>query len=146
MSVATESGFDLLVERGFVYQSSNDQALREALKRPITYYCGYDATASSLTAGPLVPIMMLAHLQRAGHRPIALVGGGTTMVGDPTGKAEARQLLSREQIASHQEGIKAQLSRYLDFSNDRAWMVNNADWLLDLRYVDFLREIGRHFS
>src|SRR5262245_22125860 len=83
MSVATESGFDLLVERGFVYQSSNDQALREVLKRPITYYCGYDATASSLTAGHLVPIMLLAHLQRAGHRPIALVGGGTTMVGDP---------------------------------------------------------------
>jgi tyrosyl-tRNA synthetase len=141
-----ESGFDLLVERGFVYQSSNDQALRAALTRPVTLYCGYDPTASSLTVGHLVPVMMLAHLQRAGHRTIALVGGGTTMVGDPTGKTEARQLLSREQIASNQEGIKAQLSRYLDFSGGRAQMVNNADWLLKLGYIDFLREIGRHFS
>src|SRR5215217_8497642 len=141
-----ESGFDLLVERGFVYQSSNDQALRAALTRPMTLYCGYDPTASSLTVGHLVPIMMLAHLQRAGHRPIALVGGGTTMVGDPTGKTEIRQMLSKEQIANNQISIQSQLSRYLDFSNDRALMVNNADWLLDLRYIDFLREIGRHFS
>src|SRR3954467_14793302 len=124
MSVATESGFDLLVERGFVYQSSNDQALREALKRPVTYYCGYDATASSLTVGHLVPIMMLAHLQRAGHRPIALVGGGTTMGGDPTGKAEARQMMTLEQIASNQVAIQSQLSRFLDFSEGRALMVN----------------------
>jgi tyrosyl-tRNA synthetase len=141
-----ESGFDLLVERGFVYQSSNDQALRAALARPMTLYCGYDPTASSLTVGHLVPIMMLAHLQRAGHRPIALVGGGTTMVGDPTGKTEARQMMSLEQIASNQEGIKAQLGRYLDFSEGRALMVNNADWLPNLRYIEFLREIGRHFS
>ena len=141
-----ESGFDLLVERGLVYQSSNDQALRAALTSPMTLYCGYDPTASSLTVGHLVPIMMLAHLQRAGHRTIALVGGGTTMVGDPTGKTEARQLLSKEQIASNQEGIKAQLGRYLDFSDGRAQMVNNADWLLKLGYIDFLREIGRHFS
>jgi tyrosyl-tRNA synthetase len=141
-----ESGFDLLVERGFVYQSSNDQALRAALTRPMTLYCGYDPTASSLTVGHLVPIMMLAHLQRAGHRTIALVGGGTTMVGDPTGKTEARQMLSLEQIASNQEGIKAQLGRFLDFSDGRAQMVNNADWLPGLRYIEFLREIGRHFS
>lgn len=141
-----ESGFDLLVERGFVYQSSNDQALRAALTRPMTLYCGYDPTANSLTVGHLVPIMMLAHLQRAGHRPIALVGGGTTMVGDPTGKTEARQMMSLEQIAGNQEDIKAQLSRYLDFSEGRALMVNNADWLPNLRYIDFLREIGRHFS
>jgi len=141
-----ESGFDLLVERGFVYQSSNDQALRAALTRPMTLYCGYDPTASSLTVGHLVPIMMLAHLQRAGHRPIALVGGGTTMVGDPTGKAEARQMMTLEQIANNQISIQSQLSRYLDFSNDRALMVNNADWLPNLRYIDFLREIGRHFS
>ena len=144
-----ESGFDLLVERGFVYQSSNDQALRAALARPLTLYCGYDPTANSLTVGHLVPIMMLAHLQRAGHRPIALVGGGTTMVGDPTGKAEARAMMSREQIAVNQEAIKGQLSHYLDFSPTspvQARMVNNADWLLKLGYVDFLREIGRHFS
>ncbi|MGE3911550.1 MAG: tyrosine--tRNA ligase [Chloroflexota bacterium] len=141
-----ESGFDLLVERGFVYQSSNDQALRAALARPLTLYCGYDPTAPSLTVGHLVPIMMLAHLQRAGHRPIALVGGGTTMVGDPTGKTEARQMMSLEQIASNQEAIKGQLGRYLDFSEGRAIMLNNADWLPKLHYIDFLREIGRHFS
>jgi tyrosyl-tRNA synthetase len=146
MSVAVDSGFDLLVERGFVYQSSNDQALREALKRPVTYYCGYDATASSLTAGHLVPIMMLAHLQRAGHRPIALVGGGTTMVGDPTGKTQMRQMLTLEEIGRNQEAIKGQLAHFLDFEDDRALMLNNADWLLKLGYVDFLREIGRHFS
>jgi tyrosyl-tRNA synthetase len=146
MSVATQSGFDLLVERGFVYQSSNDQALREVLKRPITYYCGYDATASSLTAGHLVPIMMLAHLQRAGHRPIALVGGGTTMVGDPTGKTEMRKMLSLDEIRQNQEAIRGQLAHFLDFDNGRALMLNNADWLLKLGYVDFLREIGRHFS
>ena len=141
-----ESGFDLLKERGFVYQSSNDQALRAALSRPITLYCGYDPTASSLTVGHLVPVMMLAHLQRTGHRTIALVGGGTTMVGDPTGKAEARQMLSLEQIASNQEGIKTQLGRHLDFTEGRALMLNNADWLPNLGYIQFLRDIGRHFS
>ncbi|MCC6178158.1 MAG: tyrosine--tRNA ligase [Chloroflexi bacterium] len=141
-----ESGFDLLVERGFVNLSSNDQALREALTRPVTLYCGYDPTASSLTVGHLVPIMMLAHLQRAGHRPIAIVGGGTTMVGDPTGKTEARPLLSREQIAENQEAIKGQLAHFIDFNDGRALMLNNADWLLGLGYVDFLREIGRHFT
>src|SRR3954453_7454120 len=141
-----ESGFDLLVERGFVYQSSNDQALRAALTRPMTLYFGYDPPASSLTVGHLVPIMMVARLQRAWHRPIALVGGGTTMVGDPTGKAEARQMMTLEQIVSNQVAIQSQLSRYLDFSNDRALMVNNPDWLPNLRYIDFLREIGRHFS
>ncbi|MCC7370903.1 MAG: tyrosine--tRNA ligase [Chloroflexi bacterium] len=144
-----ESGFDLLVERGFVYQSSNDQALRAALARPLTLYCGYDPTANSLTVGHLVPIMMLAHLQRAGHHPIALVGGGTTMVGDPTGKAEARVMMTKEQIATNQEAIKGQLAHYLDFSPAspvQARMVNNADWLMKLGYIDFLREIGRHFS
>jgi len=141
-----ESAFDLLVERGFVHQTSNDHALRDALRRPITLYCGYDATAPSLTVGHLVPMMMMAHLQRAGHRPIAVAGGGTTMVGDPTDKTEARPLLSRQQIAQNMAGIKAQLGRYLDFGGGRALMVDNADWLLQLKYVDFLREIGRHFS
>jgi tyrosyl-tRNA synthetase len=141
-----DSGFDLLVERGFVHQTSNDQALREALRRPITLYCGYDPSAASLHVGNLVQIMMLAHLQRAGHRPIGLVGGGTSMVGDPSGKTEARPLLSRDQIKENLDGIKAQLGHYLRFDEGRALMVDNADWLLELRYVEFLREIGRHFS
>src|SRR3712207_2784994 len=103
------SGFDLLVERGFVYQTSNDQALREALRRPVTLYLGIDATATSLHVGHLVGVMMLAHLQRAGHRPIALVGGGTTMVGDPSGRTEMRPLLTREEIAANADSIRAQL-------------------------------------
>ena len=145
-----ESAFDLLAQRGFVYQSSNDQALREALRRPpVTYYCGFDATASSLHVGHLVGIMLLANLQRAGHRPIVIVGGGTTMVGDPSGKTESRPLLSREEIAANMAGIKDQLRQYLDFDSGRdnqALMLDNADWLLQLRYIEFLREIGRHFT
>ena len=141
-----ESAFDLLVQRGFVNQTSNDAALRETLRRPITVYCGYDATASSLHVGHLVQIMLLANLNRAGHRVIAVVGGGTTMVGDPTGRTEERPMLSREQIHENQEGIQAQLGRYLDFGGGRALMVNNADWLLKLGYLEFLRDIGRHFS
>src|SRR3712207_6549630 len=141
-----ESAFDLLVQRGFVHQTSNDAALRETLRRPITVYCGYDATAASLHIGHLVQIMLLANLNRAGHRVIAVVGGGTTMVGDPTGRTEERPMLSREQIRENQEGIQAQLARYLDFGSGRALMVNNADWLLKLGYLEFLRDIGRHFS
>ena len=141
-----ESAFDLLVQRGFVHQSSNDEALRETLRQPITVYCGYDATAPSLHVGHLVQIMLLANLNRAGHRVIAVVGGGTTMVGDPTGRTEERPMLSREQIRENQEGIQAQLGRYLDFGSGRALMVNNADWLLKLGYLEFLRDIGRHFS
>jgi tyrosyl-tRNA synthetase len=141
-----ESGFDLLVERGFVHQSSNDQALREALRAPITFYGGYDATAISLHIGNLVLIMALAHLQRAGHRPIAVVGGGTTMVGDPSGKTEARPILSREQIKENMAGIQRQLTHYLEFGQGKALMLDNADWLLELGYIEFLRDTGRHFT
>jgi len=141
-----ESTLDLLRRRGFVSQTSNDEVLRDALRQPIAVYCGYDATAASLHVGHLVQIMLLANLNRAGHRVIAVVGGGTTMVGDPTGKTEMRPILSREQIAENEAGIQAQLARYLDFAGGRAVMVNNADWLMKLGYIDFLREVGRHFS
>jgi tyrosyl-tRNA synthetase len=144
--MSMDSSFDLLVERGFVHQSSNDEALRAALRRPITLYNGYDATATSLHIGHLITIMMLSHLQQAGHRPIAVIGGGTTMVGDPSGKTESRPMLSRDEIGRNAEAIKRQLGHYVDFDAGRALMVDNADWLLELRYVDFLREIGRHFS
>jgi len=107
---------------------------------------GFDPTASSLHLGSLVPIMALAHMQRAGHRPIAVVGGGTCLVGDPSGKTEMRRLMSREEIDQNGELIQAQLSRFLDFGNGKAVMVNNADWLTKLNYIDFLRDIGRHFS
>lgn len=137
---------DTLRARGFVQLVSDEEGLRRQLAEPTTVYCGYDPTNSSLTIGHLVSIMMLAHLQRAGHRPIALVGGGTGMVGDPTGKTQQRPILTVEELAFNKAGLRSQLSRYLDFSDGRALMLDNADWLLQLSYVPFLREIGRHFS
>ena len=139
--------YDELVRRGFVQQVSNEPALRAALEKgKITCYIGFDPTAASLHVGNLVQIMVLAHLQRAGHRPIALLGGGTAMIGDPSGKTELRQMLTREQIAANGAQIREQFSRFISFENDKALLANNADWLLDLNYVEFLRDIGRHFS
>jgi tyrosyl-tRNA synthetase len=138
--------FDIFKERGFIEQNTDEGALRELFKRPATCYIGFDPTASSLHVGSLVPIMALTHMQREGHRPIAVVGGGTTLVGDPSGKTEIRPIMTREQIDQNAESIKKQLSRFLDFEKGRALMVNNADWLTKLNYIDFLREIGRHFS
>ena len=137
---------DIFEERGFVEQMTDRAELSEAMDGPMTCYIGFDPTASSFHVGSLVPIMSLAHMQRAGHRPIALVGGGTTLVGDPSGKTEMRRLMSREEINQNAEGIKKQLSRFLDFSAGKALMANNADWLCDLNYIEFLRDIGRHFS
>ncbi|MFO7461123.1 MAG: tyrosine--tRNA ligase [Desulfatiglandales bacterium] len=138
--------FDLFEERGFVEQATDSEALRRQLESPTACYIGFDPTARSLHVGSLVPIMSLAHMQRAGHKPIAVVGGGTTLVGDPSGKTEMRRLMSRAEIDENGEGIKQQLSRFLDFSADKALMVNNADWLVELNYIEFLRDIGRHFS
>jgi tyrosyl-tRNA synthetase len=138
--------FNLFEERGFVEQATDREALRRQLERPTTCYIGFDPTARSLHVGSLVPIMSLAHMQRAGHRPIAVVGGGTTLVGDPSGKTEMRRLMSRAEIDENGEGIKQQLSRFLDFTAGKALMVNNADWLVDLNYIEFLRDFGRHFS
>lgn len=139
--------YDIFVERGFIYQSTDENGLRELFaNEQVTAYIGFDATATSFHVGTLVPIMALKWLQETGHRPVALVGGGTTMIGDPSGKTEARQLLSREDIKKNMDGLKRQLSRYITFTDDRAVMVDNGDWLLDLNYIDFLRDIGRHFS
>ncbi len=138
--------YDTLAERGFIYQVTDEAALRRALDRPLTLYCGYDPTAASLHIGNLTTIMLLMHMQRAGHRVIALVGGGTSMVGDPSGKTTARPILSTEEVAANQAYIKEQLARFIDFEHGHALMVNNADWLLPLNYIRFLREIGRHFS
>jgi len=120
--------------------------LRELFEKPITCYIGFDPTAKSLHVGSLLPIMSLAHMQREGHRPIALVGGGTSLVGDPSGKDEIRTVMTREEIDINAEGIKKQLSHFIDFSCDKALMLNNADWLAPLNYINFLRDIGRHFS
>jgi tyrosyl-tRNA synthetase len=138
--------FDTFEERGFIEQVTDREGLRNLLESPIKCYIGFDPTARSLHLGSLIPIMALAHMQRAGHIPIAVVGGGTTLVGDPSGKTEMRPIMSREEIGQNAEGIKEQLSRFIQFGEGKALMVNNADWLVELRYIDFLRDIGRHFS
>jgi len=136
--------------RGFVEQCTDEEGLSALLAGAmVTGYAGFDPTAVSLHAGSLIPIMGLVHLQRHGHRPIALVGGATAMVGDPSGKTEMRQLLDLEKLDHNLAGVRAQLERFLDFDPARqnaAIMVNNADWLKDYKYIDFLRDVGRHFS
>ncbi|MDY6831087.1 MAG: tyrosine--tRNA ligase [Thermodesulfobacteriota bacterium] len=138
---------DILSERGFVEAFTHEQELRDlAVESAVTCYIGFDPTASSLHVGSLVPIMALAHMQRNGHRPIALVGGGTGLVGDPSGKTEMRKLITPEAVAQNIQGIQRQLSRFIDFAAGKALLVNNADWLTGLEYIPFLRDIGRHFS
>jgi len=140
------NAFDVLQERGFVRQVTHE-GLPELLdKERISFYIGFDPTADSLHVGHYVQLMAMAHMQQAGHRPIALIGGGTTMVGDPSGKTDMRQMLTKEKIEQNAEKFKKQISKFLDFSEGKAIMVNNADWLLKLNYVDFLRDIGIHFS
>jgi tyrosyl-tRNA synthetase len=139
--------FDELKERGFIAQVSDEDAVRRMLgEKTVTFYIGFDGTAASLHAGSLVPVMAMTHLRRAGHRAIAVVGGGTTMVGDPSGKTEMRRLLDEGLIRSYGKSILGQLDRYLRFDGTGAIAVDNADWLLPLNYIRFLREIGRHFS
>jgi tyrosyl-tRNA synthetase len=147
---AYKSGFlNILAERGFIHQLSEPAALdARALASPITAYIGFDCTAASLHIGSLLPIMMLYWLQQTGHKPIALMGGGTTRVGDPSGKDESRRILSDEQIEQNLVGIRAIFSKFLKFESTggNAVMANNADWLNKLNYIDFLRDIGKHFS
>ncbi len=139
--------YDVLVERGFIEQATNEEEIRELLgKGPVTFYIGFDATADSLTAGHFLTIMAMMHMQRAGHRPIALLGGGTTMVGDPSGKTDMRKIMTKETIQHNADCFYRQLSRFIKFDNDSAIIENNANWLLNLNYVDFLREVGAHFS
>lgn len=137
---------DILRERGFVQQASDEERLHAVLDNPITLYWGYDATADSLHAGSVLSLMMLAHFQRCGHRPIALAGGGTTLIGDPTGRNSSRPMLTEGDINRNLAGIAPQLSRFLDFSHGRALALNNADWLTQLNFVAFMRDIGTRFS
>ena len=143
----SQNVLDVLEERGFVEQLTHEAEIRELLgKEKVTFYIGFDATADSLTAGHFLTIMAMMHMQKAGHRPIALLGGGTTMIGDPSGKSDMRSMMTKETIDYNARRFKEQLSRFIDFDNDKAIIANNADWLLDLNYVEFLREIGVHFS
>ena len=138
---------DVLKERGYVKQIVFEDELYELLgKESVTFYTGYDPTADSLHVGHFVTLMAMAHMQRAGHRPIALIGGGTAMVGDPTGRTDMRSMLTKETIQHNVDCFKKQMSRFIDFSDGKAIIANNADWLYNLNYIDFLREIGTCFS
>ena len=142
-----ENVFDTLVERGYLAQVTHEDEVRKLLAQPgATFYIGFDPTADSLHVGHFVQMMVMAHLQRAGHRPIALLGGGTGMVGDPSGRSDLRQVLTVETIQNNVNRFREQMKILLDFSEGKAIMVDNADWLLNLNYVDFLRDIGSQFS
>lgn len=142
-----ENVYDTLLERGYIKQLTHEDEMKKILgKEKVTFYIGYDPTADSLHIGHFITMMFMAHMQRAGHRPIALVGGGTTMIGDPSGKTDMRKMLSKEELDHNITCIKTQLSKLIDFSDGKAILENNANWLLNLNYVDFIRDIGVHFS
>ena len=139
--------YDTLCERGYIKQLTHEEEIKKILENEkVTFYIGFDPTADSLHIGHFIAMMFMAHMQRAGHRPIALVGGGTAMIGDPSGKTDMRKMLSKEEIDHNISCIKAQLSKLIDFSDGKAILENNASWLLNLNYVDFIRDIGVHFS
>ena len=147
MSAFKSDFLRIMQERGYIHQISDETGLDDLFAREtVTAYIGFDATAKSLHAGSLIQIMMLHWMQQTGHRPIALMGGGTSMIGDPSFKDEARKLLTPADIDANLAGIRQAFAQYLDFSGGKALMVNNADWLMDINYVEFLRDVGRHFS
>ncbi|MBE6886149.1 MAG: tyrosine--tRNA ligase [Oscillospiraceae bacterium] len=139
--------FDEMKERGLIAQMTNEEKIRELLeKEQVTFYIGFDPTADSLHVGHFLQLMVMSRMQKAGHRPIILLGTGTTMVGDPTGKTDMRKMLTPEQINHNAECFKKQMSRFLDFGENGAIMVQNGDWLMNVKYIEFLREVGVHFS
>lgn len=139
--------FDVLEERGYIDQVTFEEELKQLLAtESVTFYIGFDATADSLTLGHYIQLMVMMHMQKSGHRPIALLGGGTTMIGDPSGKSDMRRVMTKEFIDHNAEMFRLQFEKFLDFSDDKAILANNADWLLDLNFLDFMREIGVHFS
>ncbi len=141
------SVLDTLIERGFVHQMTHEDEITELLdKEKITFYIGFDPTADSLHVGHFLGMMVMAHMQRAGHRPICLIGGGTAMIGDPSGKTDMRKMMTPEIIQHNGDCFKEQMRRFIDFSEDKALMLNNADWLLQLNYVELLRSVGAGFS
>lgn len=139
--------FEELKRRGLIAQMTHEDKIKEMLdKEKVTFYIGFDATADSLHVGHFLQLVVMRHLQLAGHRPVALLGTGTTMIGDPTGRTDMRQMLTPEEINYNAERFKEQMSRFIDFSDDKAMIVKNGDWLLNLNYIDFLRDVGRYFS
>jgi len=138
--------FNVLKERGFVKQTSSNDVATQLDSEKTVFYVGFDATADSLHVGSMVPIMAVAHLQRMGHYPICIIGGGTTLIGDPSGKTEMRKMLTKEQIESNGEAILDQLKRFVTLNQTDGLFMNNADWLLGIKYIEFLRDIGKHFK
>ena len=139
--------YEELVARGLIAQVTNEEEIREMINNgKATFYIGFDCTADSLTAGHFMALTLMKRLQMAGNKPIALIGGGTTMIGDPSGRTDMRKMLTREDIEHNAECFKRQMERFIDFSEDKALMINNADWLLHLNYVELLREVGACFS
>lgn len=139
--------FEELSRRGLIAQMTHPEAIEKRLnEKPVTFYIGFDATADSLHVGHFLQLMVMSHLQKAGHKPIIVLGTGTTMIGDPTGKTDMRKMLTKEEIDHNAECFKKQMSRFIDFENDRALILKNGDWILPLNYMEFLRDIGVHFS
>ncbi len=139
--------FDILEERGYISQATHKDEIYEMLGKPgVTFYIGFDPTADSLHVGHFVQMMVMSHMQKAGHRPIALMGGGTAMIGDPSGRSDMRQMMTVETIDHNVECFKKQMGKVVDFSDGKALIVNNGDWLRNLNFMDFMREIGPHFS
>jgi tyrosyl-tRNA synthetase len=139
--------YDILLERGYIKQLTHEAEIKEILgKEKVTFYIGFDPTADSLHVGHFLQMMVMAHMQREGHRPIALIGGGTAVIGDPSGKSDMRKMLTDEEIRHNSNCFKAQMESFIDFNDGKAIMVNNAEWLLGLNYVNFIRDIGVHFS
>ena len=139
--------FEELKRRGLIAQTTNEEEIEKLLNNEkVTFYIGFDATADSLHVGHFLQLVVMSHLQKAGHRPIALLGTGTTMIGDPTGKTDMRKMLTKEEINHNAECFRRQMSRFIDFDGDSALMVRNGDWLLNLNYMEFIRDIGVHFS
>lgn len=141
------NAFEVLNQRGFLAQMTNEEAIKKILsEKKISFYVGFDPTADSLTAGHFLTVMTMAHMQRAGHRPIVLFGGATAMIGDPSGRTDMRKMLTRDEIKTNIAKFKEQMSRFIDFSDDKAIVVDNADWLSGKNYIDFLRDVGPYFT
>ncbi|MEG1584139.1 MAG: tyrosine--tRNA ligase, partial [Anaerovorax sp.] len=147
MEIENGNVYDVLKERGFIKQTTHEDEIRELLgKEKIKFYIGFDPTADSLHVGHFMQVIIMMYMQKYGHTPIVLVGGGTGLVGDPSGRTDMRKVLSKEDVIQNCNNFKKTFSKFIDFEEDRAIAVNNADWLLDLNYLQFIRDIGKHFS